>query len=200
MRGDPAFREVSLPVVSAALHQMKLEEGIARGTRADPYLVFTLPETTFVGGIRFKYSHPTRGGAAPEPFQISWKRDKQHSFTEAQSHLSSQYLGQREAAMCGGTQEEAVMVWVGDSLKQFRIRPDPDSRPPDARPCIFRISEVVLLVPVGEQFGGHTGGDDGSGEALRSPRAAMFNGHYVWPVRYRDTLKVFLRDAISGVH
>jgi hypothetical protein len=90
------------------------------------------------------------------------------------------------------------MEWVGDSLKQLRIRPDPDR--PDSEPAgIFRISEVVLLVPVDEQFDGHAGEDHGYGEAPRSPRATVFGMYAVWPVRIRDTLKIFIKDIFYGL-
>ena len=201
MRADPDFRAISLAVGSAASHRMESEGGIARPTGADPYLEFTLPEATFVAGIRMKYSHPTGGHPspplypgrgqladqrfAPEPFRISWQRGEQASFTNTQSLHSGLIIGN---PVCSGPQEEVATVWVGETLRQFRIQSDPGFIFPNARPADYRISEIELLVPVSEQSGRHTRGD-GYGEVV-----------WEWPVHHSDALKSFLRDVISGVH
>jgi hypothetical protein len=195
LRTDPSFREVPLPAASATLHQMTLEGETAVGVGSEPSLVFTLPATTFVCGIRSRYSYSIRGDDGPVPFQVSWKRDDQRSFIEARSRLSYLYRD-RAPEQRNGPPEEDVTVWIGDFLKQIRIRPDLERA---AGPGVFRIREVTLLVPVDEQFSVPAVVEDWYGETLLSPRAAVFNEAYVRPVRYRETLKVFLGDLICGI-
>jgi hypothetical protein len=188
LRADPAFREVPLPLASAELHGMTLEHGAVRGgAGADSSLVLTLPATTFVGGIRIKYCHSAPGAEVPEPFEFAWKNDRQPSFTEARSRFTTYYLTVPDS--CHAPAEESAGIWLGTSLNQVRIRPDPERRPGS-----FRILEVVLLVPASEEFAVPGRGDwyDGT---LVSPRAAVFNEAYILRVRYRETLAAFFDDV-----
>jgi hypothetical protein len=197
---DPAFRAVPLPITTAALHRMTLENGSVLGTGADSSVLFTLPKAEYIGGVRFKYSHTGRGDAVPEPFLVSWRADESQGFTEFRSNLTSQYFfSRREFWCCQGTREESVMVWVGDWLKQVRIGPDPRSRLPDENPRLFWISEVSLFVPASEWSSRQSGTEDDFGVYLRSPRSYFFLGEYRWPVRLRNAWQVFFRDVIFGV-
>ncbi len=147
LRENPAFHEVSVPLVPSDLNQVRWEKGTAYGTGNYPFLVFTLPENRYVCGIRLKYSYRNKEGTAPY-VSIYWKGGDQDDFTQDQFWKYSP-TGDRANWERGTwarlTEPESTMtVWVCDTVKQLRIHPD-------FKPGVFTISELVLLVP-----GSHT--------------------------------------------
>jgi hypothetical protein len=130
LRANPPFREVPVPVVPTAVDQMRWEDGTAHATGVDPHLLFTLPETRSVAGIRLRYSHANRQGA-PARFQIAWKRGDQADFPATQRYaLWNLPTGA----------DRTTTIWVADAVEQIRIQPD-------NQPCEFHITSLMLLVP-----------------------------------------------------
>src|SRR5262249_42395617 len=143
LREDPAFREVALPVEPTGLDRMTWSEGVARATGAGASLEFALPRTTYVAGIRWRYSHP-REATPVEPYVLSWKRGGQDDYTRTRSQAYQQVGG-----TCKAPHEETATVWIGDTLDRFRIQPLNYSA---GSPPVLRISEFVLLVPAAGEF------------------------------------------------
>jgi hypothetical protein len=65
LRGNPPFREIPVPATPTAVRQARWEDGTALVTGVDPQLLFTLPETRYVAGLRLRYSHENPQGAPP---------------------------------------------------------------------------------------------------------------------------------------
>jgi hypothetical protein len=130
LRGNPAFREVSVPLTPSDVRSLTWEGGTAHVTGFDSELVFTLPEPRYVAGIRLTYTHRNAQGT-PACFQLDWKRGAQADYQE----------GQRYAIWALPTgPEKTTTVWLSDEVKQFRIQPDNQR-------CEFHIAKLVLLVP-----------------------------------------------------
>jgi hypothetical protein len=131
LRENPAFREVAVPVVPSALHKMTWEVRTALGEGAGQYLEFDLKETRFVCGVRLR--HPlSNGKGVSARFLMYWKRGDQDAFAEDR-WFWTYGLGM-------SPEETTTTIWVGDEVRQIRIHPDDF-------PCVFRIEELVLLVP-----------------------------------------------------
>jgi hypothetical protein len=112
------------------VRQARWEDGTAFVTGVDPQLLFTLPQTRYVAGLRLRYSHENPQGA-PARFQIAWKRADQADFP----------ADQRYALWALPTGPgRTTTIWVGDAVRQFRIQPD-------NQPCRFHIAALELLVP-----------------------------------------------------
>jgi hypothetical protein len=143
LRDNPPFREVALPLVPVAMNQVTWHGGIAHATGNYPYLVFALPENTYVCGIRVKYSYSSTEGSLPY-VSLYWKRDDQNDFTRDQSYKYSP-TGDR-ANWARGTwtrlaqPQTTMFVWLCDNVKELRFHPD-------FKPCDCEISEILLLVP-----------------------------------------------------
>jgi hypothetical protein len=131
LRGNPSFRELAVPLTPSDVRLLKWERGTAHVTGVDPQLVFTLPESRYVCGIRLTYTHASPRGT-PAHFQLTWKRLDQADFPPTQRYANW--------ALPTGPAEQTTTVWVCDEVKQFRIQPD-------NQPCDFHISKLVLLVP-----------------------------------------------------
>lgn len=114
---------------------MTWKNGAGRATGDEPHLVFALPKPRYVGGVRLTYVHSNKENRPPL-FQMFWKRSGQKGFTEDQHYLNY--------ALDTGPQGYNVTVWIGDIIDQFRVHPD-------NKECDFRISKMVLLVPVADQ-------------------------------------------------
>jgi hypothetical protein len=141
LREDPPFREVALPLESDALNEVTWKDGAAYATGNYPYVVFALREDTYVCGIRLRYSYSSPEGTLP-CVSICWKRGGESDFTNGWSHSPTGDRGSWERGTWArrAAPETTMTVWVCDTAKQFRVHPD-------YRPCVFRISEIVLLLP-----------------------------------------------------
>src|SRR5262249_37937189 len=94
----------------------------------NPFIAFALPQSTYVCGIRVKYTQESRGNLAV--FHMLWKRsEKRHAASEGEFVRL-------------GTLPEEMTVWVDDTIDEFRFHPD--TTDPS---CSFQLSEITLLVP-----------------------------------------------------
>jgi hypothetical protein len=135
LRSNPPFREVVIPADAATGKQMTWDRGAGEGVGPDSLIEFRLPDPCFVAGIRMTYSHTNRDGISPV-FRLSWDA--------AGPALGSEDGAYESRLMGTGPADHTETVWVSDTLAGFRIRPD-------ERPCVFRLSQVVLLLPAGEE-------------------------------------------------
>lgn len=161
LRNDPPFREVSVPVVPTQLNQVRWKGGTAYGTGRNSYLVFDLREDTFISGVRLKYSYWNNDGTIPY-VSIYWKRSDQNEFTKDQFSKYSP-TGDRANWTRGTWQrlsdpETTLTVWVCDTVGQLRIHPD-------FKPGVFKISEILLLLPPSEETASQTSSARGSRSA-----------------------------------
>ena len=101
-----------------------------RGLGPDPYILYALPEATFVCGIRFEYTLANEQ-AAPAKMQVFWRRTGRNDFVAEERNCTLE--------VASGPQEQSETVWIYDEIDQFRIDPD-------TKPCEFRLSAVTLLV------------------------------------------------------
>jgi hypothetical protein len=130
LQENPAFQEISIPPKPDALDQALWENGTAKTTGSDAHLLFDLPDTRYVAGIRLRYSHANRQGT-PAHFQLSWRRDDRTAFGPDRRYaIWFQPTGP----------DRTTTIWIDDTVKQIRIQPD-------NQPTEFRIAELTLLVP-----------------------------------------------------
>jgi hypothetical protein len=108
----------------------------------EPYRLLVLEHPTFICGVRVTYqtyaysetelptySYSGQGGKSSPCLYVYWKRPDQEAFTKAQRYTQFRKLV-----------EETQTIWVYDTIDQLCIHPDTE-------PGIFRLAEVVLLVP-----------------------------------------------------
>jgi hypothetical protein len=131
LKDDPVMDEVRFSAAPIGLNQMREKDGKYIGEGDDPYLVFALGEPRFVYAIRLKCSYEGTPNAPPM-FQAFWKEGSE-DFVEKEGRVVTQELK-------GGPEEQTVMIPVNSRIDQFRIDPD-------TKPCVFRIHEIVLLIP-----------------------------------------------------
>src|SRR5262249_25238813 len=97
----------------------------------DPHLTFALREPRQVYAIRLKYSlNYGNAEATPAAFHVSWKNSSQDSTVDERTSW---------LALDTGPGEKKVTILVNEPIDQFRIHPD-------NKPCVFRLSEIVLVV------------------------------------------------------
>jgi hypothetical protein len=139
MGEDPPFREVPLSVTPISIEGATWDKGTAHVFDKDAYLVFPVPETKPVAGVRITYVHSAEPGLRPDnltsyiTFKLFWKRRDQTEFSPLQSYRNN-WLN---------TGEQTETIWVDDTIDQLRIHPDD-------RPCEFKILKMALIVPATE--------------------------------------------------
>jgi hypothetical protein len=134
LQPDPALREVALPAVPAAVSGATAEDGTWHAPDAAAHLLFTLPEARYVYAVRLKYSFANTESA--HVLQTEWKQSGRNDFSTGE-RVSRLTL---PATNPDGRPHSEVIVWVRDTIDQFRVRPD-------NKPWDFTLAEVVLLVP-----------------------------------------------------
>ncbi len=143
LRVDPAFREIPVPFPPISTSQAIWEDGVIRSTGNAPSVVFDLPASRYVDGIRLTYSSTNRQGSLPY-VSIYWKGLDQAEFTTRQfkkySPTGDRANWERGTWKRRMNRESTMTVWICDTMKQLRLHPD-------FKPGVFRISELVLLVP-----------------------------------------------------
>ncbi|MCI0336969.1 MAG: DUF2721 domain-containing protein [Acidobacteria bacterium] len=145
LRENPAFREVKVPLVPQSLKQVRWESGTAymTGNEAQSYILFSLPKAEYVCGIRLKYTHWNESNTLPYVL-VYWKDEDQKEFAKDRSgnYSATGDYGNWVRGTWGKTKESesTFTLWVCDTVKDIRIHPD-------VRPGVFKISELVLLVP-----------------------------------------------------
>jgi hypothetical protein len=133
------LREVRLPVPPAGTPQAA---SLAQGVNEEPHCLLTLERPTFVCGIRVTfrtdaysdrelptYSYSSQGGKSSPCLYLYWKRANQEAFTKGQRYTQYRNLG-----------EATRTIWVYDTISDLCIYPDTE-------PGIFKLADVVLLIP-----------------------------------------------------
>jgi hypothetical protein len=126
--GGP-FRQTSVPISVAGVHEVTIDGGVVRGTGVDPYVIYALPGRTFVYGVRLRYAVSNDAGVPAEGYMF-WRRSGETDFD-----------GPRNGSpldVVASPGERVETVWVYDVIDTIRIDPD-------VRPCELRLSEIVLL-------------------------------------------------------
>jgi hypothetical protein len=143
LQSNPAFREVSLPLVPSRVREGTWNEGQFSTTGPSSALVFTLPTARYVGIVRLRYSYADHPDALTF-VSCYWKPDAE---TEFSYNHYSKYSPTGDAANWAlgtwcrlGQAERIFTVCVCDRVKEIRIQPD-------FKPCVCRIAEIALLVP-----------------------------------------------------
>jgi hypothetical protein len=203
LRGDTEFREVPLPLDPVVVHDISWEGGIMRVVGDDPYLMYELPDSRFIGGVRLKYScEAGKRGTANHTVWIACKQGDSEVFTVDRTRIGS--------LNCLGSGEGDTTIWVGAQVKQFRIslgRKERDSN--------LRVSGITLLLPVREDRFTAQAEDPvvprvfgesrfNRSEALRSVVRSSADQWPVeftdrWPVDHAVSVPVFLHDVLFGV-
>jgi hypothetical protein len=129
VRPDAPLREMPMPIVPKECHDISWDDGLGRKSGADPYLVFGLPRTAFVYGIRLTYVVEHLKGSAP--IRVSWSRTDRHEVAVAESSL----LLNVETA-----KEQVTTIPVNDSIDRYRIELDSPT-------SSIRISKIMLILP-----------------------------------------------------
>jgi hypothetical protein len=127
---NPPFREVRLPLVATATHEVEWQGGSGRATGNDPCVVVNLPERRWVCGMRFVCRVTNEQGAAPF-FQVQWRERGREDFSEAKSYVNHMLPP-------GGYSQ--FVFYTDTWIDQICIRPD-------NQPCEFSFVEIVLLTP-----------------------------------------------------
>jgi hypothetical protein len=126
---QPAYREVSVPPEPIGLNEMSWKDRTGRGEGGGGYMVFALPKAQRVAAIRLTYSYEH---AAESPaLRVSWRRSDRNEFAEEERS----FLRQEK----NDPGERTLLIWVDDRIDQIRINPDTE-------PCVFKLSEITLLV------------------------------------------------------
>jgi hypothetical protein len=142
MAEDPPSAEISVPVAPTKTRQMIWQDGLAKGFGNNPSLTFALDQSRFVYAIRLRYSY-CGTAHAPPAFEVSWARGNQGQSSKRKAVRRLQL--QADAGDTDPEEEPQVTakvltLWVNDTVEQLHIRPD-------NRPCLFSLSDIVLLVP-----------------------------------------------------
>jgi hypothetical protein len=136
LQDDPPSRQVVLPVTSASTRQMVWQDGRGYGSGSGSYLTFALDQPQLVYAVRLRYSYPK---GAPASFRMAWGQSGQGDFSESGS--ASVLLPLPRCPEEKESDEQTVTIWVNATIDRFRVYPDD-------KPYVFKLSEVVLLVPV----------------------------------------------------
>jgi hypothetical protein len=132
------LRTVRLPLAPAPAGA----PGPPKGVTEEPYRLLVLEHPTFICGVRVTYqtyaysekelptySYASQGGKSSPCLYVYWKRPDQEEFTKAQRYTQFRKLV-----------EETQTIWVYDTIDQLCIHPD-------TQPGVFKLVEVVLLIP-----------------------------------------------------
>jgi hypothetical protein len=143
LRDDPPVQAMPLTLAPARVSHVVWHDSTGRVLAKYPYVDFSLPSDRFVGGIRLKFRNHGDDGSLPF-VGVQWKRKEARDFPDSAFKKYSP-TGDR-ANWERGTwtrlhdAETTMTVWISDTIGQIRIMPN-------LVPGVFRITELVLLVP-----------------------------------------------------
>jgi hypothetical protein len=150
LQENPAFREVSVPLVPRSLNQVRWNSGTAytTGHWDESYMLFSLPKAEYAYGIRLRYTYRNEDDTLPFVF-LYWRddgdtefvKDRYGNYSATGDHANwvRGTWGQTKAP------ESTLTFWVFDTVRDIRIHPD-------LRPGVFRLSELVLLAPPADRI------------------------------------------------
>jgi hypothetical protein len=151
LQDSPPFRELSVPSIPQSLNHVRWENGTAyvTGSWDQSYMLFSIPQAEYVAGIRIKYSYWNEDHTLPFVF-LYWRDDEQKEFTKERygNYSATGDHANWVSGTWGRTKEpgSTVTFWVCDMVKDIRLHPD-------LRPGVFKLSELVLLVPTNPVHG-----------------------------------------------
>lgn len=142
LRPNPRFEEIDVPLQPFDLRHCTWKNGTATTTSSDAYIDFAVPKAIFAAGIHLTYTVENTAGTPPY-FSIAWRPNTSSAFTRERSYYVSP-TGDRANWERGswariGEPETEMNLWVCDRVEGIRIKPD-------LQPCVFRLSELKLLV------------------------------------------------------
>jgi len=150
LKEDPAFREVSIPLVPQSLNKVRWEAGTAytTGYWDESSLLFSLPKAGYAYGIRLKYTYRNEDHALPFVF-LYWRDEEQKEFAKdryGNYSATGDYANWVRGTWGQTTAPESTLTfWVCDTVKEIRLHPD-------LRPGVMKISELVLLTAPADQI------------------------------------------------
>ena len=126
-------QEVWIQVEPAALGGgTRRQSDLYEGPEPASSLVFRPPPLPFVRNIRLTFSYPGGDGATDE-FRLYWRQEEHEPFSERLRSVQVEVVRRSET--------QTLVVPIEGRLWEFRVHPG-------ARPWRWRISEIVLVLPV----------------------------------------------------
>jgi hypothetical protein len=128
--GELPCREVTLPVTRLGEHQIYVDGSTYRAVGNDPFVVFALPASEYVCGVRLRYTLTNASPEAPA-MQLFWANPSDEEFREGRRSTS--------VSVARTTEVQESTVWIYSSVDRLRIDPD-------HQPCTFELHEITFLV------------------------------------------------------
>jgi hypothetical protein len=122
----PPNRAIRIPVVVKSLHNMRWEDGQARGDGPESWLSLAIGPKQHVYGIILQVPPDQKQRAQVLDCRVSWTSSRDN-----REHAMSFELTPGE---------DHLAIWVDDQIDELRIRPD-------IRAAELSITSIVLLVP-----------------------------------------------------
>ena len=141
LRPNPHFEEIDVPLRPVDLRHCTWKDGTATTASSDAYIDFAVPKAIFAAGIHLTYTVKNKAGTPPL-FTIQWRPDTSSAFSERSYYVSptgDRANWERGSWVRIGEPETEMNLWVCDRVEAIRIKPD-------LQPCVFRVSELKLLV------------------------------------------------------
>ena len=131
---NPPFREVRLPLVATATHQMTWRDGSGSATGDYPHVDFDLTERTKVCGVRVVCRVKNRENTSPY-FQVQWRERDRAEFSKGRSYVH---------LVLPPGEVDQFHFYTDAWLDQIRVLPD-------IQRCELSLFEIVLLLPPEEE-------------------------------------------------
>jgi len=166
------LREIKIALDPIPSSQITWDAGKGKVMNPNGHLDFTLTTPRFVAGIKIKIRYDDRE-RKPTPMRrpfkdnfvddgsarlmITWKTTAQKDFVEVPwwDFVNTRFTEERYVPP--EETEQAVTIWVADTIDRIRIHPDYPLWSPDSteryennsfKACAFTISEITLLTPL----------------------------------------------------
>jgi hypothetical protein len=157
---DVPLREVPVPVTPAALNAMRWQGGAGAVSGPASYLEFALPAPYRVAAIQLRYSY--QHDNSPATLRALWRRSDQQDFVP--------YGRSGAVKLPTNPGERTATIWLtNEVIDGFRIHPNDNA-------CMFKLAEIVLLVPEA----GQPQFDSGGGEGFLELADAEFIAGWAW--------------------
>jgi hypothetical protein len=142
LRSNPHFKQIDVPLQPTGLWHCTWKDGTARTTSFDAYVDFAVPKAIHAAGIHVTYTVENKAGTPPF-FSIAWRQGSSSAFTTDRSYsvwpTGDRANWERGSWVRIGEPQTEMNLWVCDRVEGIRIIPD-------LQPCVFRLSELKLLV------------------------------------------------------
>ena len=128
-------RRIPVPLTSQRTNDLAWNNGIAKCTGNDPFLIFALKDRVFVSAVRLTFQYPEASAEANCEFY--WSDSTRNGFTDAERHVRWM---QPTKQPTGDEPNYYKDIVINDWIDRIRIDPDDE-------PCVFKLVQVQLLVP-----------------------------------------------------